>query len=127
MRAQALIDDRLHIRIRMNGIDHVNVAAVGDLRESLADSLEPLTEAFAPVRGDQDQPFARALRITIEARAVGRQLAALETVANVEHGIDSGIASNPQVFGDAFTAEILRRSRRGSEMQVGQLGCENAI
>ena len=39
----------------------MNVVAVSDLRESLADSLKSLTEAFAPVRGDQNQALPRSI------------------------------------------------------------------
>jgi hypothetical protein len=42
----------------MHGIDNVDIAAVRDGRETLADSLESLTEAFTPVCGDQNQAFA---------------------------------------------------------------------
>ena len=45
----------------------------------------------------------------------------------MENRIDAGVPRDPHVLGDAFSAKILRRGRRGSEMQAGQPGGENAI
>jgi len=107
----------------MNRKDQVDVVAAGNLREGFADSREPVPEALAPVRGDEDQTFSRKFKRGTR----GDQLTSLEAVANLENCIDTGIARDPHVFGNAFAPKIIGCPGRGREVQVGHPGRENTI
>ena len=52
--AQSCAHDISDLGIEMDGIDDFDIAALGDRRQSLADILEPLTEALAPMSRDHN-------------------------------------------------------------------------
>src|SRR5581483_1406960 len=102
-------DRGLHVRVRMHRVDEMNVCTACECAESLANTPEPLAEAFATVGGDHNQAFARAIQIA----GRGWQFATLQAAADMEHGVDSRVPGDPHVLADAFAEEILRRSGRG--------------
>ena len=116
-RPENAIDRILHIGIGMHRINDLCVAAARERSKSLADAFESDAKALPAMRGHYDE-----LAAGIDPGPLaGRQTSGLQTVAHVQHRVDSRVARDVDRFGrDAFVAEIVS----GDSVEAKWRGCE---
>src|SRR5579883_2294415 len=119
--AQDGIDRTGDVRVAVHRPDDLHIFAFGKASDGAAEILEVRAEAFAAVRGDDDQLLAG-----VERNVEAGMRAAFEAVADHRHRVDSSIAGDFYPPGrDAFANGIACDAFGGRAMQLGYGGGEN--
>src|SRR5690606_29124661 len=112
--------DRLHdVRIEMDRVDDLHVAAPRQFAEGGTDLLKPSAETLATVAGGQDQALAGdgTGQLCIEADA--QAIAGLDASPHVEHGVDYGVSRDGDpILGHSFGQEIFTGRGGGGEVAL---------
>ena len=86
------------------------------------------------IRSNPSPKLSRRCAVTRISRLPGQigesrpeQLAALQAVANFQHGVDAGVAGDPNVARDAFRGQVVRGALGRREMERRQARGQNPI
>ena len=79
-----------HVGIGVDGVHDLDVAALGEFSQGVADAIETGAETLAPVGGDEDE-FAGGVKT---GERGGLKAALFQAVADVENGVNAGIAGD---------------------------------